>query len=189
MNLILASSSPFRRNFFKVCFKDFILDNEDQQFLSPDIDEKAIRHPDPEILCQMIAEAKCDAIISKFGSKLPKDSIILTLDQVVICDGQLREKPVNELEARDFLKSYAQGKPAECLSGVVVHNMATGQRDKRLDRVTAIFTHFPDIIVDNLIKDGVIFHSSGSFTVGDRELGKYVEKLDGSLAAIEGRRF
>ena len=46
---------------------------------------------------------------SFYKGKLPKDSIILTFDQVVVCDGELREKPIDESEARKFLKSYSEG--------------------------------------------------------------------------------
>ena len=48
------------------------------------------------------------------------------------------------------------------------------------------FTNIPDHVVDHLLKVGEIFLASGSFTIGDRELGKYVEHLDGTLDAIEG---
>ena len=47
--------------------------------------------------------------MKEYEGKLPKDSIILTFDQVVVCDGELREKPVDESEARKFLKSYSEG--------------------------------------------------------------------------------
>ena len=87
---------------FKQHFKDFICDDNGDfdQFISPDIDEKAIRHVDPSKLCQMIAEAKCEAILKNFQDKLPKNSIILTFDQVVVCNGQLREKPVDKNETK-----------------------------------------------------------------------------------------
>ena len=49
------------------------------------------------------------------------------------------------------------------------------------------FTNIPDHVVDHLLKVGEIFLASGSFTIGDRELGKYVEHLDGTLDAIEGK--
>ena len=111
MTLILGTSSQFRRKFFQDHFSDFITSDEKiQQFISPDIDEKAIRDNDYEILCQKIATAKCDAILKEYQDKLPKDSIILTFDQVVVCNGELREKPVDEKEARKFLKSYSEGK-------------------------------------------------------------------------------
>ena len=110
MTLILGTSSQFRRKFFQESFSEFILKDEKiDQFISPDIDEKAIRDSDSEKLCQKIAVAKCDAILKEYEGKLPNNSIILTFDQVVVCDGELREKPVDESEARKFLKSYSEG--------------------------------------------------------------------------------
>ena len=110
MTLVLGTSSQFRRKLFQESFSEFILKDEKiDQFISPDIDEKAIRDSDSEKLCQKIAVAKCDAILKEYEGKLPKDSIILTFDQVVVCDGELREKPVDESEARKFLKSYSEG--------------------------------------------------------------------------------
>lgn len=188
MTLILGTSSIFRRKMFKQHFKDFICDDNGDfdQFISPDIDEKAIRHVDPSKLCQMIAEAKCEAILKNFQEKLPKNSIILTFDQVVVCNGQLREKPVDKDEATEFLKSYANGQPALALSGVVAHNVSNGKRSVLLDKVTVKFTDFPQEVIEHLIDAGEIFHASGSFTIDDRELGKYVQDMDDSIDAIEG---
>ena len=56
-----------------------------------------------------------------------------------------------------------------------------------MDKVTVKFTEIPEKVIDHLVKVGEIFHASGSFTIGDRELGKYVEFMDGTLDAIEGR--
>ena len=39
-------------------------------------------------------------------NELFRNAILLTFDQVVVCDGQLREKPENEEELREFLQSY-----------------------------------------------------------------------------------
>jgi len=187
MTLILGTSSQFRRKLFQESFSEFISKDEKiEQFISPDIDEKAIRDSDSEKLCQKIAVAKCDAILKEYEGKLPNNSIILTFDQVVVCDGELREKPVDESEARKFLKSYSEGSPAIALSGVVAHNIANGKRECLLDKVTVKFTNIPDHVVNHLLKVGEIFLASGSFTIGDRELGKYVEHLDGTLDAIEG---
>ena len=111
MTLILGTSSQFRRKFFQENFTEFLTSDEKiEQFISPNIDEKAIRDSDSEKLCQKIATAKCDAILKEYQEKLPQNSIILTFDQVVVCNGELREKPVDESEARKFLKSYSEGK-------------------------------------------------------------------------------
>ena len=82
---------------------------------------------------------------------------------------------------------WFKGSQAIALSGVVAHNIENGKRTCLLDKVTVKFTKIPDHVVDHLVKVGEIFLASGSFTIGDRELGKYVEHLDGTLDAIEGR--
>ena len=106
MTLILGTSSSFRRSFFKTAFQDFLIEDESTQFLTPDIDEKAIRHEDPSILCQKIAIAKCDAIVEKYGKILPQNAIVLCFDQVVVCNNEIREKPIDTDELRRFLQSY-----------------------------------------------------------------------------------
>ncbi len=185
MTLILASSSQFRRNVFRQFFKDHLIQDQSIQFLSPDIDEKAIRNADPERLCQMIAEAKCDAILKNHSKRLPQDAIVITCDQIVVCDGEIREKPTSEEEARRFLKSYSSGSPAICLSGMVVHSVQGDKRVSEMDKSSAKFVAFPDEVIDHLISKREIFTTSGGFTLGDRELAKYVEKSD-DLTTIEG---
>ena len=83
-------------------------------------------------------------------------------------------------------KTLHKGAPAIALSGVVAHNIENGKRTCLLDKVTVKFTEIPEKVIDHLVKVGEIFHASGSFTIGDRELGKYVEFMDGTLDAIEG---
>ena len=114
MTLILGTSSIFRRKMFREHFQDFILQEANfEQFITPDIDEKAIRHDDPAKLCQMIAEAKCEAILKNHAEKLPKDSIILTFDQVVQCNGQLREKPVDKDQATSKQRGASSSRTPE----------------------------------------------------------------------------
>ena len=86
-----------------------------------------------------------------------------------------------------YWSSKFTGSPAIALSGVVAHNIANGKRECLLDKVTVKFTNIPDHVVNHLLKVGEIFLASGSFTIGDRELGKYVEHLNGTLDAIEGK--
>lgn len=50
-------------------------------------------------------------------------------DQVIECNGKIREKPENEEEARQFLKSYGTY-PAKAYCAVVVMNTKTGKKYK-----------------------------------------------------------
>ena len=61
MRIILGSSSKWRRKLWERHFGT----QESGAFLSPDIDEKALRHEDAETLTLLIANAKADALVKR----------------------------------------------------------------------------------------------------------------------------
>lgn len=52
-------------------------------------------------------------------------ALVITSDQVIVYQGQIREKPEDEAQAREFLRSY-EHHPAEAIVGVAVTNTKTG---------------------------------------------------------------
>lgn len=152
-------------------------------FMSADIDEKAIRAPSPEEMTVLIAKGKADALLPKLAGR---EVLLVCLDQVVVCNGQVREKPENEEQARAFLESYRSGHGASCVNGMVVHNTATGRRVTAEDTATVFWKHFPDSVVDSLVRKGDILSSAGGFVVEDPELSTYVDRIEGDIDAIEG---
>lgn len=175
--VVLGSSSKWRRSVFKQEFPEF-----EGDFMSPDIDEKAIRAERPEDMCLAIARAKADALVPKVA----KDALLVCMDQVTVCDGGVREKPESEKEARDFLESYRQGKPATFMNGMVVHNTATGRRVSSINSSKVQWKEFPDEVIDSLVKQGEIFTCSGGVTVEDENLQKYRQSLEGTLDSVQG---
>lgn len=81
----------------------------------------AIRDDDPEKMVFLIARAKAAALLPQ----VKEPSILICSDQVIRCNGEVREKPVDDAEARRFLETY-RTHPAEAINGVVVYNTATG---------------------------------------------------------------
>lgn len=69
----------------------------------------------------MIARAKAAALLPRVTTP----SILICSDQVIRCNGQVREKPESKEEAIQFLESY-RTHPAECIDGLVVYNTLTG---------------------------------------------------------------
>src|SRR3989339_531887 len=116
MKIILGSQSQQRKRVLKEMGYEF-------EVLPADIDEKKIRHEDPRQLTVMLAKAKASAICSRIS----EPALIITADQVVVCNGKVYEKPRDVAEAKAFLQSYADY-PAECVNGVVVTNTATGKQ-------------------------------------------------------------
>jgi septum formation protein len=82
------------------------------EVIKADIDEKAIRHDTPRDLVLALAHAKADAIIAQLKQQQQQEKeaaaagqqgsdvgLLITCDQVVVHEGQIREKPEDIAEA------------------------------------------------------------------------------------------
>ncbi|XP_006341946.1 maf-like protein DDB_G0281937 isoform X2 [Solanum tuberosum] len=181
--LILGSSSTARKK---------ILGDMGYEFttMSADIDEKAIRKEKPEDLVMALAEAKADAIISKFRKieNLEKDvnpTILVAADTVVVYEGVVREKPSSEAEARQFMKDYANGHAAT-VSSVLVTNLATGSRRGEWDKVEIYFHDIPDEVIDKLIEEGTVLYAAGGLIIEHPLVLPYIKEVVGSTDSVMG---
>lgn len=153
----------------------------DFEIMSPDIDEKAVRSDSPSDLVMAIANAKADVLVS-----IIKEPVILICsDQVVLYEGKIREKPVDEREAREFLESYEFVHP-ETLGAVVVVNMETGKRASGLQKSKVYFKSLPKEIIDEHIKTGMSFRGAGAFCLHDPILKDYIDHVDGGFDSATG---
>jgi septum formation protein len=73
----------------------------------------------------MIAQGKADKLLPSL--KEHKETVLVTCDQVVLFEGEVREKPESEEEARLFLEGY-RGSHASTVSAVIATNTETGKR-------------------------------------------------------------
>eukprot|EP00966_Prymnesium_polylepis_P151309 3496187-Prymnesium_polylepis.1 len=160
MTLVLGSSSRWRQLLFRRHFPE-----QHTDFVSPDIDEKAIRDADAQVLTRLIANAKADALVERLGRDDPAmcaaGALLICMDQVVRCEGVIREKPESAQQARSFIQSYARGAVAECVNGVVVHNLRSGARVEANEIATVEFAPIPESVIDEAIAKGDIFSSAG----------------------------
>lgn len=148
--------------------------------MSPDIDEKAIRHPDPYQMPLLIAHAKADALLPKLKGKR---CLLITSDQVILHNGSLREKPETPEECREFLLSYNEG-PAEAIVGLVVTNTVTG---KRYDGVATAKQYFHDITeekISELLNIGDVMYCCGGFVV--EQMTECLGTLEGEIETVQG---
>ena len=155
--------------------------------VSPDIDEKAIRHPDPEVLPLLIAEAKLAHILQlPTHEKLLADCLVVTSDQVASHKGNIREKPVDEAEATSFLQSY-RGSSVDVFTAVVVMNTTTKKKESAVIKASVhVGNDLSDEVIGAIIKKGDIFTCCGGFDVVDENFRKHVTKIDGRISWVEG---
>lgn len=145
------------------------------------IDEKAIRHKDPKELVKALAEAKAEALIPR----IQEPAILITSDQVIVCEGEIREKPEDAEEARRFLESYAEH-PAETVVAVVATNIANGKSASAVDVAKVFFSPFSREEIDAIIEDGEVFHIAGGFDIDGDGWAGHILKLEGTRDSVIG---
>lgn len=176
MKLILGSASRWRRQILKEAGFEFAV-------MAADIDEKKIRHAEPEVLALEIAKAKATALLPK----IQEPALLITTDQIVVCNGEVFEKPCDPDEARRFMHCY-NAHPALTVTAVVVTNCETGEQVSGVDVVKVEFHTIPETEMERLIADKEIFFCAGGFQVEGLggELNKYIKHVDGDVDSVKG---
>uniref|UniRef100_A0A3Q7GAY2 Maf-like protein n=1 Tax=Solanum lycopersicum TaxID=4081 RepID=A0A3Q7GAY2_SOLLC len=203
--LILGSSSTARKK---------ILGDMGYEFttMSADIDEKAIRKEKPEDLVMALAEAKADAIISKFRKtenpeKVLNPTILVAADtaeaiipRVSIGESEGDAEPTLLITCdqvyiisvllivyvlRCQLPDYANGHAAT-VSSVLVTNLTTGSRRGEWDKVEIYFHDIPDQVIDKLIEEGIVLYAAGGLIIEHPLVLPYIKEVVGSTDSVMG---
>eukprot|EP00762_Andalucia_godoyi_P000661 ANDGO_05346.mRNA.1 Maf-like protein DDB_G0281937 len=183
MRIVLGSSSRWRRKVLEDSFGTAV------ETAHPDIDEKQYVSSDPSHKALMIASAKADALLNRatlFSSAESRNCLLITADQVVFCNSEIREKPEDEATARRFLRSYANGAPASTVSALVVSHPASGIQEKDVHISTIHFEPFGTEVDDQLVAEGDIYTCAGGFICEHPLLNPRIAKLEGSMDSIQG---
>ncbi|MFS0839896.1 Maf family protein [Paenibacillus sp. 1P03SA] len=111
IKLILASSSPRRRELLKGMGLDF-------EIISSDADETVEESLSPREIVETLAVRKAEAVTAALpGSYAPDRTVIIGSDTIVVLDGEVLGKPKDEGDALRML-SALQGRTHEVYSGV-----------------------------------------------------------------------
>ena len=190
--IILGSKSSSRRQIMDEVFKETAT-YHGGNFLTyevhtADIDEKAIRHENPEQLVLQLAHAKADAIISKLKkSNSSVSGYLITCDQVVVHEGNILEKPESIEEARKFIKGYGRS-PAQTIGSVACTNLDTGKRFHAIDIATIHFEPIPEENVEQLLEEGDVMWCAGGLMVEHPLVEPHVISMEGGLDAVMGMK-
>lgn len=165
MNLILASTSPFRKA---------ILDKLGLNFdtVSPEIDETALENETPQELVERLSIAKAKAIADKMT-----DSLVIGSDQVSVIDGEIIGKPHTHENAVKQLQN-ASGKTVTFYTGLCLYNSTTQQYQSDVVPFNVVFRKLSDEQIESYLKKEEPYNCAGSFK--SEALGIVLfEKLEG----------
>jgi MAF protein len=150
MNLILASTSPFRKA---------ILEKLDIAFetMSPDVDESVLVDEIPEQMVARLAEAKAKSV----GKQISK-ALVIGSDQVALVDGQILGKPGTHENAVKQLRR-ASGKRISFLTGLCVYNTESKRTQLEVIPFNVIFRQLTDKQIENYLRKEQPYNCAGSF--------------------------
>lgn len=148
--LVLASTSPFRKELLAKLHLEFVTDN-------PQVDETPLPGETPEQLVARLAEAKARAV----GSRHP-DALIIGSDQVAVNGEAILGKPGDHARATQQLRQ-ASGKRITFLTGLALFNSTTGQCQVVVEPFSVVFRQLGDEQIDNYLKREQPYNCAGSF--------------------------
>lgn len=182
LRIILGSSSRWRAE---------ILEKEGYKnidIIPPNIDEQqeCLRSDNPPELVLKVASAKLEKVISEIPPIVEEGDQIFVIccDMVVVCNNRIREKPKDEEECKEFLRSYSQGSAAEGVCGVVVYNYQTQKSAAGVEVCSQYFKPMSEEFIQHLITIGNVMQCCGGFTIED--MADYLADRIGDETTIIG---
>lgn len=148
--LVLASSSPFRRQILDKLQLPYIAE-------SPDIDESPFANESAEQLTARLAEAKARKLAEKHT-----DALIIGSDQVAVLGGKILGKPHTHENATAQLKGASS--QAVCFyTGLSVLNSATNSVETEVVPFKVHFRQLTDSMIENYLQKEAPYNCAGSF--------------------------
>ncbi|MCH8544674.1 MAG: Maf family nucleotide pyrophosphatase [Alcanivorax sp.] len=149
--LVLASSSPFRRELLGRLGLSFLSD-------SPDIDEQALPGETPQQLVLRLARAKAAAVAQRHP-----EALVIGSDQVAItADGEVLGKPGTRDKAIAQLRA-SSGRSVTFLTGLCLMNAATRRYQNGCERFKVHFRTLTDDVIERYVDQEQPFNCAGSF--------------------------
>ena len=148
--LVLASTSPFRKQLLEKLHLQFITDK-------PNVDETPLLDETAVELVERLAIAKAQALASKY-----EGALLIGSDQVCVNNGEILGKPGNFDKAFAQLKA-ASGKKITFYTGLALVNSKTGNVQSLVEPFTVHFRELTDSMIENYLNKEQPFNCAGSF--------------------------
>lgn len=171
-NVILASSSPRRRELLREAGVEF-------EIVAPHVDETPDMALSPEENARIIAERKAEAV-----SSTRRDRLVIAADTMVVLDGEMIGKPVDEADAVAML-SKLSGRKHKVVTGVAMAHVEMGVRWSGVETSYTLFRVIPEDFIGEYVKSGEPMDKAGAYAVQGRA-AEWIEGFEGSVSNIIG---
>jgi len=148
-NLVLASTSPFRRELLGRLGLPFSIAN-------PLTDESPLPGETPEAIALRLSVAKARAVATSHP-----DALIIGSDQVATVDGRIYGKPGTHERAVAQLRELS-GKTVNFFTGLCLYNARTGHSQVRGVPTLVTFRRLDDSEIENYLRREPAYNCAGS---------------------------
>ncbi len=150
--IILASSSPYRRNLLNRFLDQF-------EVVAPDVDESNPTGLEPEELASHLARKKAEAVAIN-----ARDALVIGADQLAVLDNQVLGKPGDHARAVEQLLA-ASGKSVTFLTAVCILDPVGRARYEHTDRTVVRFRQFDRRLAEAYLRYDEPYDCAGSFKI------------------------
>lgn len=150
MKLVLASTSPFRRELLAKIGLTF-------ETASPDVDERRLPGEAPEALVARLAEAKARAVAGAHA-----DALIIGSDQVAVNEGEVLGKPGDHTRAVAQLQA-ASGRRVVFHTGLCLYNAVADRAQVEVVPFTVHFRKLSSAQIEGYLRREQPYRCAGSF--------------------------
>ncbi|MDF2961922.1 MAG: septum formation protein Maf [Paenibacillus sp.] len=175
--LVLASSSPRRQELIRTLQLPY-------EIRVSDVNEDTEPGLTPAEIVEQLSGRKAAAVCEMFKSELPKESIVIGSDTIVVLDGQVLGKPKDSRDAFNML-SALQGRAHQVFSGIACLDLTTGRQ--LIDhQVTAVYMKpLTDKQIERYISTGEPMDKAGAYAI--QGIGAtIVERIEGDYFNVVG---
>lgn len=184
MKLVLASSSPRRKELLKKITDDFII-------IESDFDEKTISFKgDVSEYVMKLAKAKAADVSNKiirearYSSLMQEEVLIIGCDTVVEIQNNILGKPKDNSEAEVMLKKLS-GKVHRVYSGIAVLNASKNVFKTDYACTEVVFSKLSNNEIRNYINSGESLDKAGAYGIQGKA-AIFVEEIRGCYYNIVG---
>jgi septum formation protein len=149
MKLILASTSPFRRELLARLGVPF-------EVAAPDVDETPLPDESPDDTAQRLSVLKARAVAGKYP-----DALIIGSDQVALLDGRQLGKPGSHDKAVEQLRAM-RGKALEFHTALTLLNAKTGSVQTANVPVRLVMRDYSDTQIEAYLRKDQPYNCCGS---------------------------
>ena len=171
--IVLASQSPRRRELMNLLGMDV-------ECIAKDVDESWPPDLEGVEVAEFVARRKAEAYLDH----LQGNDLLITGDTVVVLNGFVLEKPIDENDACRMLRELS-GQTHTVASAVAVTTLSEGTRSA-LDLCEVTFNELSDAFIQSYVASGSPMDKAGAYGVQDVMGLVGVTKLTGSFYTVMG---